>query len=79
MRVEDNRAHCLSKIVFLEKFLILDYRVIKCPKKLFFLLLCTLFLNGLKDLPNCLLEVDDKRGPLFEQDCFSEKILNRGL
>ena len=36
MSVEDNRAHCLSKIVFLKKFLILDYRGLSVQKRCFF-------------------------------------------
>ena len=76
---ENNRAHYLSKIVFLKKFLILDYRGLSVQKKMFFFLLCTLLQNGSKDLPNFLHECRGQQGPLFEQDCFSEKILNPGL
>ena len=37
MNVEDNRANCLSKIVFLKKFLTLDYRGLSVvSKKVFF-------------------------------------------
>ena len=38
-----------------------------------------LLLNGSKDLHNFLHECRGKQGPLFEQDCFSEKSLNPGL
>ena len=55
MSIEDKRALCLSKIVFLKKFLIPDYRD-SVPKKVFFLLLCTLLQNAFMDLPNFLHE-----------------------
>ena len=51
MSVEDNRAHCLSKIVFLKKFLIRDYRGLSVKIGVF-LLLWPLLQNGPKDLPN---------------------------
>ena len=59
MIVEDDRAHCLSKIVCLKKILILDYRGLSFQKR-FFLLLCTLLLNGSMDLPNFLHECRGK-------------------
>jgi len=36
MSEEDNRAHCLSKIVFLKKFLISEYRGLIFIEELFF-------------------------------------------
>ena len=78
MSVDDNRAHCLSKNVFLKKILIPDYRGLIVKKGIFFLLY-SLLLNGSKDLPNFLHECRGQQGPLFEKDCSSEKILNPGL
>ena len=47
MSVEDNRAHRLSQMVFLKKFLISDYSVVS--KKGCF---CPFLRNSYKDLPN---------------------------
>ena len=71
MSVEDNRAHCLSKIVFLKKFLIRDYRGLSVKIGVF-LLLWPLLQNGPKDLPNFLHSCRGQLGPLFEQDFLSE-------
>ena len=54
MSVEDNRVHCLSKIVFLKKFLILDYRGLDDQKSFFYFVAFTP--NSFKDLPNFLHE-----------------------
>ena len=48
--IEDNRAHRLSQIAFLEKFLILDYRGLSVQKRCFFYFFAFLK-NDSKDLP----------------------------
>ena len=82
MKVEDKRAHCLSKIAFLKRILISDYRGLSVQNRwffYFFALFWTLLLNCPKDLPNFLHDHRGQQGPLFEQNCFSGKIRNPGL
>lgn len=67
MIVEDNMAHCLSKLF--EKFLISGVILVLLP----------LLQNSSKDLPKLLHGCRGQQGPFLEQDCFSEKILMPGL
>ena len=81
MSVEDNRAHCLSQMVFLKKFLIPDHRGLSVHKRC----LLTLFdfpPKRLKESSHFLHDAEDNRVHLLSQMGFLKKILSsdyRGL
>ena len=70
MSVEDNRAHCLSLMLFLKKFLILDYRGLNVQK--FF---CPFLQTTLRILLIFCKMVEDNRAHCLSKFAFLKKFL----
>ena len=79
MSVEDNRAHCLSKIVFLKKFLIPNYRGLSVKKGGVFYFFALYSKTALRIFPIIWMLVKDNRAHCMSKIVFLKKSLNPGL
>ena len=75
MSVEDNRVHCLSKIVFLNKFIILDYRELSVQKGCFFYFFALHFKTALRIFPIFSMSVEDNRVHCLSKIVLLKKVL----
>ena len=73
INVEDNRAHCLSKIVFLKKFLIPDYRGLSVQKDGFFYFFGLYSKTALRIFPIFCTGVEDNRAHSLSKIVFQKK------
>ena len=76
MRVEDSRAHCLSQILFLKKF-ISDYRRLSVQKKCVFspYFFLSFLLDGSSDFPNFYMRLENSRAHPSSQSVFIKEVL----
>ena len=75
MNIEDNKDHCLSKIVFLKKFLILDYRGLNVQNRFFLDFFGLYSKTALRIFPIFCMNVEDNRAHCSSKYFFLEKLL----
>ena len=75
MSVEDNRAHCVSKIVLLKKFIIKDYRGLGVQKRCFSYFFGLYSKRAPMIFPILCMSVEDNRGHCVGKIVFLKKII----
>ena len=76
MSIEDIRVHCLSKIVFIKKLLIPDYRGLSFQKGCFFYFFTLLYTKmALRIFPIFCMNVEDNRAHCLSKIVFLKKLL----